>query len=54
MVAVVMRALFDLCRPEIEKTKPALCSSGEIALSALAGCSRTWRTSVRRGNPVSV
>jgi hypothetical protein len=29
MVAVVMRALFDLCRPEIEKTKPANTAPGQ-------------------------
>src|ERR1700736_5629903 len=29
MVAVVMRALFDLCRSEIEKTKPANTAPGQ-------------------------
>ena len=29
MVAVVMRALFDLCRSEIEKTKPTITAPGQ-------------------------
>jgi hypothetical protein len=33
MVAVVMRALFDLCRPEIEKTKPANTAPGPVRAS---------------------